>query len=120
MRVTAQSSFTAVIQGGQMLDVKPGDEFTGDVGVYLLRSGADVVAADEEAPATEEPSGTDEDEEPEDPEASEPLDISGKIEDVLAWVGDDPDRAAEARAAEEAKGDRARPRLLSKLAELEA
>lgn len=106
MRVTAQSSFTAVIQGGQMLDVKPGDEFTGDVGVYLLRSGADVVAADEERS--------------EESEAPEALDINGKIEDVLAWVGDDLDRAAEARAAEEAKGDKARTRLLSKLAELEA
>lgn len=117
MRVTAQSSFTAVIAGGQMLDVKPGDEFTGDVGAYLLRSGADVAEVDEaEEPAVEES---------EDPEALEEveesgeLNIDGKIEDVLAWVGDDPSRATEARVAEEAK-DKPRPRLLAKLAELEA
>lgn len=102
MRVTAQSSFTVVIQGGQMLDVKTGDAFTGDVAVYLLHSGADV-AGDEPEPA-EVP--------------GDELDIDGKIDDVLAWVGDDPERALEAHAAEEAKGDKARPRLLSKLAEL--
>ncbi len=113
MRVTAQSNFTAVIQGGQMLDVKAGDEFTGDVAAYLLRTGADVVEAGEQ------------DEEPEKSETPEvegsagaSLNIDGKIDDVLEWVGDDKARALEAHAAEEAKGDKARPRLLGKLTEL--
>lgn len=117
MRVTAQSSFTAVIAGGQMLDVKPGDEFTGDVGAYLLRTGADVAEADEaEEPAVDEPGDS---ETVEVEEESDELDIDAKIEDVLAWVGDDQSRATEARVAEEAK-DKPRPRLLAKLAELEA
>ena len=104
MRVTAQSSFTAVIAGGQILDVKAGDEFTGDVAVCLLRTGADVTS-DEPADEEQETAGDE-------------LNIDGKIDDVLAWVGDDAERALEAHTAEEAKGDKARPRLLSKLAEL--
>jgi len=51
-------------------------------------------------------------------EPSDELNIDGKIEDVLAWVGDDQERALEAHSAEEAKGDKARSTLLSKLAEL--
>lgn len=113
MRVTAQSSFTAVITGGQMLDVKPGDVFTGDVATYLLRSGADVTEADEQTDEQVNP-----EEEVEETEESGELNIDGKIEDVLAWVGDDPERALEAHSAEEARGDKARSTLLAKLAEL--
>ncbi|MFI6477367.1 hypothetical protein ACIBH1_05505 [Nonomuraea sp. NPDC050663] len=45
------------------------------------------------------------------------LDITGTVDEVLAWVGDDPGRAAEAHAAEQAK-DTPRSTLLAKLAKL--
>ncbi|MFI6813765.1 hypothetical protein ACIBG7_15195 [Nonomuraea sp. NPDC050328] len=45
------------------------------------------------------------------------LDATGTIDEVLAWVGDDPGRAAEAHAAEQAK-DKPRSTLLAKLAEI--
>jgi hypothetical protein len=40
---------------------------------------------------------------------------TGTIDDVLAWVGDDNDRAARALEAEQAKGDQARSTLVAKL-----
>lgn len=118
MRVTADESFTAVIYGGQMLDITKGEVLKGDVANYLLGSGAPVTrSGSDEEPAEDEqdPSGG----QPDDL-GDEELNIDGKIDDVLSWVGDSKERATEARMAEEAKGDKARPRLLSKLAELEA
>lgn len=112
MRVTAEADFTAVIHGGQMLEVKRGDVLKGDVAAYLLRSGAAVISEDVSDQVDEEPI-----EEGEEPPADE-LNIDGKIEDVLTWVGDDPERALEAHSAEEARGDKARSTLLAKLAEL--
>lgn len=106
MRVTAQEDFTAVIAGGQLLDCKMGDTFKGDVARRLFESGAPVEVAESNEDEAEEIATPDE------------LDIDGKIDDVLEWVGDDSDRALEAHSLEEAKGDKARPRLLSKLAEL--
>lgn len=115
MRVTADESFTAVIYGGQMLDITKGDVLKGDVANYLLDSGAPVTADETDEQTEELVTGS---VAPEPVEETDELNIDGKIEDVLAWVGDDAERALEAHAAEEAKGDKARPRLLSKLAEL--
>lgn len=42
----------------------------------------------------------------------------GKVAEVLAWVGDDKDRAAKALEAEQAKGDKARTTLTGPLEEL--
>jgi hypothetical protein len=76
---------------------------------HLVATGADVTVLDEEPAVAAEP---------EKPAAVDGLDISAKIDDVLAWVGDDPERALEARAAEEARGDKARTRLLAQLEEI--
>ena len=88
----------------------------GIVARHLLATGADVAPEDDEAAgflaAREETSTAD---------VAAPvdqLDIDAKIDDVLAWVGNDPERALEAHTAEEAKGDKARPRLLAKLTEI--
>ena len=115
MRVTADESFTAVIYGGQMLNITKGDVLKGDVANYLLDSGAPVMAneSDEQAEELVTDSGA-----TEEVEETDELNIDGKIEDVLAWVGADADRALEAHSAEEARGDKARSTLLAKLAEL--
>jgi len=100
-----------VFHGHVPVALKAGQEISGDLAELLLAGTRGKVTR------------VDPDEEPAEVPRSEEVDklnIDGKIDEVLAWVGDDLDRAAEARAAEEAKGDRARPRLLSKLAEFEA
>jgi hypothetical protein len=43
---------------------------------------------------------------------------AGTIDEVLAWVGNDKDRAARALEAEHAKGDQARSTLVAKLTAL--
>jgi hypothetical protein len=103
MRVKANSSFT------YFYDMVPyqaaaGEEFDGLAARHLLATNADVTSLDEEPAAESEQAA-----------AVDGLDISAKISDVLAWVGSDEDRAVEAHAAEEAKGDKARPRLLAQL-----
>lgn len=75
---------------------------------HLLDTGADVTVLDEEPPAAVEAVQA---------TAGGELDITGKISDVLAWVGDNQDRALEAHAAEEAK-DKPRTRLLAQLEEI--
>lgn len=49
------------------------------------------------------------------PETPTELDITANADVVLAWVGDDADRRAQALEAELAKGDTARKGLVSKL-----
>ncbi len=106
MRVTAEQDFTAVIHGGQMLTITKGDVLKGDVARYLLDTGAAVV---------EDPAETGEEQAP----SAEVLDVkTATIDAVLAWVGNDPDRALEAHEIEESKADKARPRLLAALVEI--
>lgn len=112
MRVTATADFTAVIQGGQMLNVRKGDVLKGDVAAYLLDTGAAVEPVEAEEFVEVVDTGNGDSPEP------EALDVSGKIDDIAAWVGDDAGRAREALDAEQAKGDKARPRLVAKLTEL--
>lgn len=112
MRVVVNEDMK-VFDGHVPLALKKGQEISGPL-AEMLAVGArrKVTVVDE--PAVEEAA--------DDPEVvdepADKLNIDGKIEDVLAWVGDNPERALEAHAAEEAKGEKARPRLLSKLAEL--
>lgn len=47
--------------------------------------------------------------------AAEPVDVDGKVDDVLAEVGDDPVKAQAALDAERKKGDKARSSLVDKL-----
>jgi hypothetical protein len=125
MQVTADSAFTAVHKC-QMLDVAKGAELSGDIAAYLLRTGAAVSPADDDAkqvaadianPATGDASG-----EVTGEAQTDELDITGTIDQVLAWVGDDPstrpDRALVALEAEQARLDKARTTLLAQLTEI--
>jgi hypothetical protein len=121
MQVTADSAFTAVHQC-QLLEVTAGAVFHGDIATYLLRSGAAVSPADDDAerfvadlakeaePAEAAPDST--------PDPTDELDITAPIDQVLAWVRGDGDRALAAFTAEEARGDRARKTLLDTLTKI--
>lgn len=121
MQVTADETFTAVHQC-QMLTFERGTVIAGDIAAYLIRTGAAVTPGDADAQdVAAERSASPEASEPEGPETPEPptdLDIAGTIDQVLAWVGDDPERALQAHTAEEGRGDKARSTLLTKLAEI--
>jgi hypothetical protein len=43
------------------------------------------------------------------------FDPDGTVKEIESWVGDDPERAREALAAEQAKGDKARSTLVEHL-----
>lgn len=121
MRVVVNEDMK-VFHGHVPTELKKGQEVSGSLAELLLTSasrkvtrlGADLVP---ESVGDEEPLAEVEDAESE-AEAADEVNIDGKIDDVLAWVGNDAERALEAHSAEEAKGDKARPRLLSKLVEL--
>jgi hypothetical protein len=104
MRVKANSTFTYFYEmvpytatAGEVLD--------GLAARHLLAANADVTELDEDL-ADDPPADTSQ------------VDVTAKISDVLDWVGDDAERALEAHAAEEAKSDKARPRLLARLEEI--
>ncbi|MEV0646095.1 hypothetical protein AB0I28_12595 [Phytomonospora sp. NPDC050363] len=80
--------------------LKEGDVIEGGLAEYLAAGGGPVECLDA----------------PEVPETPEGL-PDGSADDVLAWVGEDPDRALEALLAEEAK-DKPRVTLLGKLRKL--
>lgn len=117
MRVVARENFKTYFQM-VCIDVSEGDELEGDFADFLVAGGApvDPAGAAETAapPADDPPADPPLDDEPDDDEPDDELDISGTANDVLEWVGDDPQRAAEARAAEAAK-DKPRSTLLQKL-----
>lgn len=121
MQVTADETFTAVHQC-QLLTFERGAVIDGDIAAYLIRSGAAVTPSD--ADAQDVAASKDAAPEVSDPEAPEiletpaDLDVGGTIDQVLAWVGGDPERALQAHTAEEGRGDKARSTLLTKLAEI--
>lgn len=136
MQVTADRDFAAV-RNCQMIEIKAGQQLEGDLARYLLTTGAPVSSVDDEAEAAlrtaveaRGPGSEDLDapvspvEETAEGEAEDvgevELDIDAKIDDVLAWVGEDPVRARTAWDAEVAKGDKARTTLLGKLEEIAA
>jgi hypothetical protein len=108
MRVKANSRFTYFYDMVPYV-VEAGEVHDGLAARHLVATNADVTVLDEKPAAG-----------PEQAVAGDQLDISGKISDVLAWVGVDEARALEAHAAEEAKGDKARTRLLAQLEEIAA
>jgi hypothetical protein len=90
--------------------LKKDDEVTGELAAYLVSTHSPVEPVDDEARALLEAPQ----------EGSAPpaeLDIDGTAADVLAWVGEDPDRAEEALAAEQAK-DKPRSTLVKQLEKL--
>lgn len=118
MQVTADEAFTAVHQC-QMLPFEKDAVIEGDIAAYLIRTGAPVTPSDDDARDVAEGKVAEPTPEPEtEPEPPADLDITGRIDEVLTWVGDDPERALTAHAAEEARGDQARSTLLAKLAEI--
>ena len=98
-----------------------GEEVKGGLALHLLETGSAVEPLDEAAktwrPAAEEPADPKglAEEEPESPD--DELDIDATATDILGWVGDDPDRAEEALAAERAK-DKPRSTLVKQLERL--
>ncbi|WP_405925415.1 hypothetical protein [Streptomyces sp. NBC_00035] len=103
MRCVVNENFT-VFHGHSPVKLEAGQVVSGSLAQLLLRSAAKkVTAIEDEAPAAE-------DGDPEVPPPPPPpgpdaeLDIEAPISDVLAWVGEDPGRAAEALGQEQAKG----------------
>jgi len=88
-----------------------GEEVSGDLAAYLVSTHSPVEPLDDEARALLEP----EQDAPKEPPAE--LDIDGTAADVLAWVGEDRERAAVALAAEQAK-DKPRSTLVKQLEKL--
>lgn len=90
-----------------------GEEVGGELAAYLVSTRSPVEPLDDEARALFEGDAPVADREPTDGE----LDIDASAADVLAWVGDDSERAAEALAAEQAK-DKPRSTLVKQLEKL--
>lgn len=126
MQVTVDAT-CVVVYKCQLLTFQKGESARGDIAAYLVRSGAAVTPADDDAQALAD--ATPEDEAPvvessdddavAEADALEDIDIAtSTIDQVLAWVGDNAEKALAAHAVEEARGDRARSTLLVKLSEL--
>lgn len=142
MRVRVNENIK-IFHGHVPVRLAEGQEATGELAALLLRSAPKkVTVLDEptvEAPVVEEPpvhrepcefgsvcggphcppeddpEGDERD--PGDPPASDGLDITASVGKVLDWVGHDPERAAQAQAAEQAT-DSPRATLLKQLAKL--
>lgn len=99
-----------------LVDLAKGQEVSGGLALYLLETGSMVEPADDAAAewmAAKDAAGVEPIAEGGDGE----LDIDTTAADVLAWVGDDPERAEEALAAELAK-DKPRSTLVKSLEKL--
>jgi hypothetical protein len=100
-----------------------GDVLDGELALYLLTVDAPVVPDDDDARTELERLSIVRSEMAEEAGREEPseapaeLDIDAKADNVLVWVGEDPARAAEALAAEQAK-DKPRSTLVKQLAKL--
>ncbi|HEY9412229.1 MAG TPA: hypothetical protein VIP77_21805 [Jiangellaceae bacterium] len=105
MRVVATEPFKTYY-GMVCIDVAEGQEHDGEFAAFLLAGGAPVRVVD-----------SDEADQPPAPSQSAGLDVESTAKQVLAWVGDNPERAAQARDAETAR-DKPRSTLLAKLDEI--
>jgi hypothetical protein len=102
----------------RVCELPKGEIVSGDLAAYLLKGGAVVDPMDDEARALLEPSAEAPEQEPEAPVGPPAeLDIDGTAADVLAWVGDDPERARMALEQEQAK-DKPRSTLVKQLEKL--
>jgi hypothetical protein len=84
----------------RVVDLAKGEEIGGEFAAHLASTGVlvDVLESDPEP----------------EPQVPDELDIEAAAATVLAWVGDDPERAAEALAAEQEK-DKPRSTLVKQL-----
>lgn len=94
--------------------LKEGDEVEGELAAYLVSTRSPVEPLDDDARALLEPR-EEQDETP--PPPPEELDIDGTAAEILAWVGEDQDRAKEALEAEQAK-EKPRSTLVKQLEKL--
>ena len=92
----------------------PGEEFDGDLARHLATTSEEESVEILEADPEPEPEGEELEADGGDADAPDELDIDGTAQQVLAWVGDDPERAEEALAAEQAK-DKPRSTLVKAL-----
>jgi hypothetical protein len=111
MRVKATEAFRPYYNYS-LVDLALGQEVSGGLALYLLQTGSPVVPLDDAARdvlAANEP--------PADP-APGGLHITASVPEVLAWVGDDRERAEQALAAEQASRDKPRTTLTQRLDEI--
>lgn len=109
MRVRV-SEICQVYWNYRVVDLAKDEEVAGEFAAHLVATGVSVAIL-EGAPEPEPAQNG--------PEAPAELDIDANAADVLAWVGDDPERADEALAAEQAK-DKPRSTLVKQLEKLAA
>ena len=102
MRVVVNENMK-VFHGHVPVKLTAGQEVSGELAVMLARQAPGKVTALDEPEAPTEPPAD--------------LDITANAADVLAWVGEDAERAAEALAAEQAK-DKPRSTLVAALTKL--
>ena len=98
MRVRTLRAITPYFNYG-VVSLAEGQEVVGDLAAYLASTRSEVEPLDDDAQALfGGATGNDS------PEPSAELDIDATAVDILAWVGDDPERAAEVLEVEQAKG----------------
>ncbi|MFH8752942.1 hypothetical protein ACH4GK_17895 [Streptomyces rimosus] len=110
MRVRARTALRPYYNY-RLIDIPAGTEVSGGLAVHLLETRSDVEPADEAAALWENPGA---DDQPEEPGGGSEPEADGTADDILTWVGDDPDRADTAIAQETAR-DKPRSTLLKKL-----
>lgn len=110
MRVKALEALSLYYNYG-IASLAAGEEAKGGLALHLLKTGANVEPLDGDAKAYgQEPAA-------EVPAPGAELDIEATAADILAWAGEDPERAAEALDAELAK-DKPRSTLVKQLEKL--
>ncbi|MGW0626429.1 hypothetical protein [Streptomyces sp. NPDC002758] len=102
-----------------IVQVWEGEEISADQAAYMIEVGVDVEPLDDDARkhAADVAALKAQPLPDPDPASPEELDINANAADVLAWAGEDPERAAEALAAEQAK-DKPRSTLVKQLEKL--
>lgn len=101
MRVIAERDIETYFEL-RMISIPEGTELKGSLAAHLHACRAPVRVVGEQPETPEQPDG---------------LDITGTVEEIIAWVGDDTGRATEAYEAESGK-DKPRTTLLKRLEEI--
>jgi hypothetical protein len=110
MRVKALEALSLYYNYG-IVAVAASEEVKGGLALHLLETGANVELLDGDAKAYGREPAADA------PASDAELDIEATAADILAWAGEDPERAAEALDAELAK-DKPRSTLVKQLEKL--
>ena len=115
MRVRVLKKFTAYWNYA-IAEFREGEELVGDQARHFLDNTPEGTVTVLEADPEPAPEPVKEPEEPADPAGDEPP-VDGTIDDLMAWVDGDPERAAQALEAEQAK-DKPRSTVVKRLAAL--